>query len=373
MITPKNLFKQPFFWTSICSCLALGILVALYSHAWVAPTASPNSNAGAAINFSSGNVGIGTTAPGGKLQIVGNTGWDTSTRMNITNGATDYGRTNLILTGRFQADNDAWTFGSGARNSIVFAQNAAASGVNVGGVGTEQYSIQVEGNSNSLGFLSATNGATPNMVLLQNGNVGIGTTGPVAKLDTTLGSPSGHVPMLYGGWSLQFPRTIQNVSASITTNGNIVGTGPVIGLNLENSSQTNGTYSPLITFARQTASGGYNDDFALIGGIATGDGLNADWVAGDLTFGTAAPGSGQGPLERMRIMGNGNIGIGNAGPTHKLDVAGDLYITGNTNICTLVAYTGGSGTTYCPTGYYTWSAVGLTDGYMLCCKVSNPV
>ncbi|HNW96538.1 MAG TPA: hypothetical protein PK547_00210 [Candidatus Paceibacterota bacterium] len=69
---------------------------------------------------------------------------------------------------------------------------------------------------------------------------------------------------------------------------------------------------------------------------------------------------------------SGNVGIGMT-PTHKLDVSGDLYITGNTNLCTLVAYTNGSGTTTCPAGYYTWSAVGQTNGYMLCCKVSNPI
>ncbi len=67
----KNLFKQPFFWTSICSCLALGILVALYSHAWVAPGAAPNLNTNAAINFSGGNVGIGTASPGAALEVIG--------------------------------------------------------------------------------------------------------------------------------------------------------------------------------------------------------------------------------------------------------------------------------------------------------------
>lgn len=67
----KNLLKQPFFWTSICSLLAVGIMIGLYSYAWVAPTASPNSNAGAAINFSGGKVGIGlgTTLPDAALTI----------------------------------------------------------------------------------------------------------------------------------------------------------------------------------------------------------------------------------------------------------------------------------------------------------------
>jgi len=55
-------------------------------------------------------------------------------------------------------------------------------------------------------------------------------------------------------------------------------------------------------------------------------------------------------------------------------VVGTLNIQGNaTNICTLVAYTGGSGTVSCPAGFYTWSAVGLTSGHMMCCRVNNPI
>jgi len=71
---------------------------------------------------------------------------------------------------------------------------------------------------------------------------------------------------------------------------------------------------------------------------------------------------------------SGNVGIGTTNPQVKLDVVGGLNITGNTNICSLVAYTSASGTTYCPSGYYTWSAWALsTGGNMLCCKVSNPI
>ena len=78
-------------------------------------------------------------------------------------------------------------------------------------------------------------------------------------------------------------------------------------------------------------------------------------------------------IENVRIDSNGNVGIGTTNPTVKLDVAGDLNITGNTNICSLVAYTATSGTTYCPAGYYVWSATATTTGDMLCCKVSNPI
>jgi len=70
---------------------------------------------------------------------------------------------------------------------------------------------------------------------------------------------------------------------------------------------------------------------------------------------------------------SGNVGIGTTTPTAKLDVVGDLKVSSTANICSLVAYTSVSGITYCPTGYYTWSATGLTDGQMLCCKVDNGI
>ncbi len=52
-------------------------------------------------------------------------------------------------------------------------------------------------------------------------------------------------------------------------------------------------------------------------------------------------------------------------------VTGTLNVTGNANICHLVAYSGGA--TSCPAGYYTWSGSAAASGYMLCCKVDNPI
>ncbi len=92
-----------------------------------------------------GKVGIGTTMPQANLEVKSQNVYDSSTRLRITNNSGDFGRTNLILTGRIQGSNDAWSFGSSARNSIVFAENSAASGVNVGAVGDEQFSLQLEG------------------------------------------------------------------------------------------------------------------------------------------------------------------------------------------------------------------------------------
>ncbi len=143
----------------------------------------PLSVAGQAI-FGNGVSGL-SGAPlrvDGDAQVRGPIDFDSSTRLLVTNGSGDYGRTNLVLSGRFQDGNDAWTFGTGARNSIVFASNASASKQNVGAVGDEQQSIQLEGNSNTLGFLTRQRGVNPALVIRQDGAVGIGTTDPGATL-----------------------------------------------------------------------------------------------------------------------------------------------------------------------------------------------
>jgi hypothetical protein len=134
--------------------------------------------------FSDGIAGAGAPLRiDGDAQLRGPVDFDSSVRLLVTNGSNDFGRTNLVLSGRLQDSNDAWNFGSGGRNSIVFATNASASHQNVGAVGDEQQSIQLEGNSGSLGFLTRLRGSNPALVIRQDGNIGVGTPNPAVALD----------------------------------------------------------------------------------------------------------------------------------------------------------------------------------------------
>jgi uncharacterized protein YaiE (UPF0345 family) len=149
-----------------------------------------------------GYMGINTTNPQGALQVLAPAGGsDTRTGLYLTNNATDYGRTNLVLTGRLEAGNDAWNFGSQGRNSIVFATNTATTGAGIGATGTEEYSVQLEGNSKSLGFMSTTNGNTPNLVMTQSGYIGIGTANPQSLLAVKGVVTCQQVTVTQTGWS----------------------------------------------------------------------------------------------------------------------------------------------------------------------------
>jgi hypothetical protein len=116
------------------------------------------------------------------LRVTGPPAFDSTTRVDIVNGSDDYGRTNLVLTGRYQDGNDAWSFGTAARNSLVFGRNAAESGQGVGAIGDEQVSLQLEGNSSSLGILTRERGSDPALTIAQEGTVHLGSADRRANL-----------------------------------------------------------------------------------------------------------------------------------------------------------------------------------------------
>lgn len=191
----------------------------------------------------SGNVGIGTTSPNAQLQF-----------------SNSIGRKIVLFE---QANND---------NQFI--------GFAVGGFGTFESQIPV--NSNSFVWKAATSSTTSNelMRITGTGNVGIGTTAPISKLDVAgdlrlaqITAPSTTTDKLY------------NVAGSLFWNGTNISSGGS-GWSLSGNPGTD----PLANF------------------IGTTD-------AQPLRFST-----GVGGVERMRIDAVGKIGIGVIAPTAGFDM-----------------------------------------------------
>lgn len=143
--------------------------------------------------------------------FLGQTGFDGSNNVNFQCQASQYGRNRLYMTGRYEASNDAWSFATG-RNSIIFRTQSSLNSAY-----TNRWAIQ--NFADALGFLSASGGNTPRLVMKDNGTIGIGTTDPTTLLE------------IIGSYTLFSVRDIAAISYSAIRLGNNSGYGCYLFLN----------------------------------------------------------------------------------------------------------------------------------------------
>jgi len=223
----------------------------------------------------SGNIGFGTNNPLSNLQVGDQTAAASSSPVRLSLGATysNTAGTNFKLR-LFDDGNPANVYGLGvSAGSMDFGVISAA--------GYNWYS-----------------GGAHKMTLTGSGNVGIGTSSPGTSLDIagnsmTIGSESGTAAR--GNNTIKLARVVMPAYSSASL--------------------------PFALFGGATTS---TANIASVGGEVLGMA-----AATQIDFVTAATTNVDTGTVRMTVNSAGNVGIGNTGPTEKLDVVGNLKVSGS--------------------------------------------
>jgi hypothetical protein len=255
-----------------------------------------------------GNVGIGTTAPAAKLEVDKGGG----VALSMLSKSAAAGQWTGLQLGRTVADGSLAV----ASQAGEWTANAAAGDV----------ILRTELAANRL-ILNAGGGNST--LVVTNGNVGVGTTAPGQKLDVS-GNVNASGLCLAGDCKTAWSQVGGGTSSQWTTNGSNVyyNTGNV-GL---------GTTAPasakLVVGGAPGAEGldlSTSDQYANLRVIRNSNSAFDKDIF--LQYGA-------GPNSRIHFYSNnsesmtlagGNLGIGTATPTAKLDVAGDINVSGNIN------------------------------------------
>jgi hypothetical protein len=233
----------------------------------------------------SGNVGIGTTSPAANLEVYAG-----SATLRIS----DVGSASAI--GEVSSTLEFWA-----------SDPSVASGSNASRVRASLNTIfeTATGSLNSLAFNvndGTATGLPERMRILSNGNVGIGTSSPSARLHTSLTTNGTSVGALFA-------------------NPNQSGTADAVSINFGLGRTVDSfLFSiPAITYGKEQQ--------------WTSTGSTVD---GYLSFATTL---NETTSERMRITSGGNVGIGTTSPTRT------LHVLGQTGIGTVLKLEGATGTT----------------------------
>jgi hypothetical protein len=252
--------------------------------------------------LNNGNIGVGTSTPGSRLSILGSGGSGSAGPAVIDVAAMDNG--SYVWGSRFTAPN----LTSG--NHINTLIGVSSSTNNMGYMSFKYNSSGSSSNALTLGFL----GANDLVNILANGNIGLGTTNPVAPLHV-IGTVNANVGMILqsgaglGGFKLGADVNSNTLTAGLRKLARIV-------MPAFDAGSTN-----VMLFSGDITGTDFNDVY--FGGTPGG----SQYAATGLHFITAINGTTPGGTERFTVLNNGNIGIGTTTPTDKLQVNGSSSAT----------------------------------------------
>jgi len=300
-----------------------------------------------------GLVGIGTTGPLFPLHVIGTGG--AVVMPEIYSGAdgtalawfpvsTRAARGTLALPSALQA-NDV-IFGMGARGYTGSAFTTGAK-VAVVGYAAETWSSTANGTYITFNTTDKTTTTLDERIRITDaGLVGIGTTGPGAKLTVQTSGTTDILNLFETGGTEVFtvlesgsvgigttsPATILNIvkdqdaDTSLVVDNASTGTAAFSQLGLDNQRSGDSRAHLYLFGTAYTTAGRYIQDGALLesgSNLAGGLGLSAANASGNIYFYTA------GNSERMRITSAGRVGIGTTNPGYELDVVGTVYASGS--------------------------------------------
>ena len=295
-------------------------------------------------------VGLNTNDPQANLHVNGNTYVHTNFRvgsgiiMNETSGR--------ITAGSFVGDgsalqginSDSGSWVNGVSSNVHLATIGDSVGI---GVVDPQYKLDVDGDINITSGSTLRVGGTPAVfsnwtvngsdIYRSSGNVGIGTTIPEAQLHIGP-KDNDHIYLASSnndyGWKIDTDdqgagdvpfRIIKRTNDVDTTILTIKNQDGNVGIGTTSPGSALEVFSTTGTQMTLRSDSRYSTIFAV-------DDTGSSFFGNDrgaIRFTTGGDTSGSGASEKMRVLANGNVGIGRADPVEKLHVAGNIGLNWN--------------------------------------------
>ena len=236
-------------------------------------------------SFFGGRVGIGTSTPETTLSVAGN-----STMRHIYPSM--IGASGYVSVYDLGASDKRWR--------ALWAETL--------NIGTSTWSIKQNGSRLSF-YDAAGGGGTERLTILDNGNMGIGTTNPLAKLNVDGGGSSNPWVTFEGGASV-----LENIALRLYDKG------------------TAANNVNILEFAHNTSTGP-----AGVARIKSTNLSNNASTGGKLIFETASDNTGTWNSNQLVLNNNGNVGIGTTTPRSVLHVEGTISTVSTTGILSFAA------------------------------------